>query len=127
MNKLKKEDLRRARKLRHVFRFIDDLIALNDDDEFLRSYAEIYPKEMELKPENQNTESGSYLDLDLKIDEKVFNSKLYDKRDAFPFSVVRMPHYLRATCHLKCFILQLVPKFSESVELPPNSLILKTV
>ena len=71
MNKLKKEDLRRARKLRHVFRFIDDLIALNDDDEFLRSYAEIYPKEMELKPENQSTESGSYLDLNLKIDEKV--------------------------------------------------------
>ena len=34
MNKLKKEDLRCARKLRHVFRFIDDLIALNDDDEF---------------------------------------------------------------------------------------------
>ena len=70
MNKLKKEDLRRARKLRHVFRFIDDLIALNDDDEFLRSDAEIYLKEMELKPENQSTESGSYLDLDLKIDEK---------------------------------------------------------
>ena len=126
MNKLKKEDLRRARKLRHVFRFIDDLIALNDDDEFLRSYAEIYPKEMELKPENQSTESGSYLDLDLKIDEKVFNSKLYDKRDAFPFQLSVCP-IIRATCHLKCFILQLVPKFSESVELPPNFLILKTV
>ena len=63
MNKFQKEDLRRARKLRHVFRFIDALIALNDDDEFLRSYAEIYRKEMELKPENQSTESGSYLDL----------------------------------------------------------------
>ena len=37
---------------------------------YLRSYAEIYPKEMELKPENQSIESGSYLDLDLKIDKK---------------------------------------------------------
>ena len=46
-----------------------------------------------MKPENQSTESESYLDLDLRNDEKVFNRKLYDKRDAFPFSVVRMPHY----------------------------------
>ena len=66
-----------------MFRFIDELIALNDDDEFFRSYVEIFPMEMELKLENQSTESGSYLDL--KIDDKVFNSKLYDKRDAFHF------------------------------------------
>ena len=52
MNKHQKEYLRRARKLCHVFRFIDDLIALNDDDEFLRCDAEIYHKEMELKPKN---------------------------------------------------------------------------
>ena len=32
-----KSDLKRAKNLRHVFRFIDDLIALNDDEEFLRS------------------------------------------------------------------------------------------
>ena len=34
MEKLKKSDLARARNLRHVFRFIDDLISLNDNDEF---------------------------------------------------------------------------------------------
>ena len=44
LNKLKKEDLRRARKLRHVSRFIDDLITLNDDEEFLRSCLDIYPQ-----------------------------------------------------------------------------------
>ena len=92
LNKLKKEDLRRARKLRHVFRFIDDLITLNDDDEFLRSYLDIYPREMELKIENENTQAASHLDLDLKINDGIFSSKLYDKREAFPFSVVRMPH-----------------------------------
>ena len=32
LDKLKKEDLHRARRLRHVFRFIDDLIALNDNN-----------------------------------------------------------------------------------------------
>ena len=43
MNWLKKSDLSRARNLRHVFRFIADLIAINDNDEFLKSYKEIYP------------------------------------------------------------------------------------
>ena len=43
MNGQKKSDLSRARNLQHVFRFIDDLIAINDNDEFLKSYKEIYP------------------------------------------------------------------------------------
>ena len=63
LNKLKKEDLRGAKKLRHVFRFIDDLITLNHDDEFLRSFLDIYPREMELKIENENTQAASHLDL----------------------------------------------------------------
>ena len=67
------------RKLRHAFRFIEDLITLNDDDEFLRSYLDIYPKEMELKVENQNTQTASHLDLDLEINDGIFNSKLYAK------------------------------------------------
>ena len=50
------------------------------------------PKEMELKVENQNTQTASHLDLDLEINDRIFNSNLYDKREAFSFSVVRMPH-----------------------------------
>ena len=92
LDKLKKEDLHRARRLRHVFRFIDDLIALNDNNEFAASYKEIYPEEMELKPENVDHSSSSYLDLQIDVDDKQFDFKLFDKRDAFPFSVVRMPH-----------------------------------
>ena len=52
MSNLKKTDLYRAKNLRHFFRFIDDLIALNDNDEFMRSHKDIYPPEMELKVEN---------------------------------------------------------------------------
>ena len=91
MNGLKKSDLSRARNLRHVFRFIDDLIAINDNDEFLKSYKEIYPQQMELKVENQGTIKASHLDLDLEIKDRVFISRLYDKREAFKFDVVRMP------------------------------------
>ena len=47
---------------------------------------------MELKIENENTQTASHLDLDLEINDGIFNSKLYDIREAFPFSVVRMPH-----------------------------------
>ena len=59
LDKLKKEDLHRARRLRHVFRFIDDLIALNDKNEFAKSYKEIYPEEMELNPEHEEHSSSS--------------------------------------------------------------------
>ena len=83
MEKLKKSDLKRAKNLRHVFRFIDDLIALNHDDEFLRSYKEIYPEEMELNVENKEVDSASFLDLGLQVEDKIFKSNLYDKREAF--------------------------------------------
>ena len=92
MEKLKKSFLARARNLRHVFRFIHDLISLNDNDEFLRSFKEIYPSQMVLKLENQINTESSYLDLDFKIEDRIFNPRLYDKRDSFHFSVVRMPY-----------------------------------
>ena len=91
MFNLKKDDMSRAKNLRHVFRFIDDLIALNDNDEFMRSHKDIYPPEMELKVENEDNLSASFLDLALAIQEGIINTKLFDKRDAFNFSVVRMP------------------------------------
>ena len=66
MTNLKKDDLARAKNLRHVFRFIDDLISLNDNDEFMRSHKEIYPPE---KVENENNFSASFLDLALAVSE----------------------------------------------------------
>ena len=47
---------------------------------------------MVLKVENQINTESSYLDLDLKVEDRIFNSLLYDKREAFHFSVVRMPY-----------------------------------
>ena len=76
----------------NVFRFIDDLIALNDGLGFLRSFANIYPQEMVLKQENDGISSATFLDISIRIENKQFITKLYDKRDAFNFSVVRFPH-----------------------------------
>jgi hypothetical protein len=89
---LKKQNKPKARRFGNVFRFIDDLCAINDGGEFEKSYRDIYPPELELKKENEGTCKASFLDLDMSISKKTFNLKLYDKRDAFPFPIVRMPY-----------------------------------
>ena len=64
--------------------------ALNDNSGFERCYKEIYPPELELKKENVDIHNASFLDLDISIADNKFVPKLYDKCDAFPFSIVRM-------------------------------------
>ena len=81
----------KARHFHSTKRFIDDLCALNDGGEFGRSYKDIYPNELELKVEHSGVHA-SFLSLDITISDGIFVYKLFDKRDAFPFSIVRMPH-----------------------------------
>ena len=83
-------DKDRARKFIHASRFIDDECNLNDCGEFSRSYKQIYPKELELKEEHKGTHA-TFLDLDITIINNIFIYKLFDKRDDFPFSIIRMP------------------------------------
>ena len=92
MLKLKQKDLQRARRYGNVFRFIDDLNAMNDMGEFAANFHKIYPSELELTKENQSDKKASFLDLDICVKDKLFETGLFDKRDAFPFSIVRMPY-----------------------------------
>ena len=87
---LLKSDSTKARKFQGSLRFIDDLLCLNDGDEFGTSFKKIYPNELELKCEHRG-EHATFLDLDIKINDGEFKYKLFDKRDEFPFEVVRMP------------------------------------
>ena len=80
---------RKASKFHGVFRFIDDLCAINDSDEFLNSHQNIYPPVLELKREHHG-EHATFLDLDLLIKDGLYVYKLFDKRD--PFFIVRMPY-----------------------------------
>ena len=91
VRKAKKNDIFTARKFRHTFRFIDNLLAINDDGEFENCFSDIYPKELELKKEHGG-DSVSFLDLSISIKGRSFVTSLYDKRDNFPFSIVRMPY-----------------------------------
>ena len=80
-----------VRKYKHASRFIDDECNLNDGGEFGRSFRDIYPQELELKCEHQG-DRASFLELDIKIENGLFVYSLFDKRDDFPFHIVRMPH-----------------------------------
>ena len=88
--KLKKESLQRARLFGNTFRFIDDLLTINDNEEFLKSFKDIYPPELQLNLEHSG-DQVSFLDLDITKKDGHFSTKLFDKRDDFPFSIVRLP------------------------------------
>ena len=83
-------DKRRAMMFKLASRFIDDELNLNDGGEFGRSYREIYPEELELKCEHQGTRA-TFMDLEINVSDGIFVYKLFDKRDNFPFFIVRMP------------------------------------
>ena len=88
--KLSRTDRYRGFKFKHCFRFIDDACSINDSDEFDKSYLEIYPPELQLKCEHKGSHA-TFLELDISIVDNTFVYKLYYKRDAFPFFIVRMP------------------------------------
>ena len=96
MKNLRKNNIGRGKKFANIFRFIDDLIVVNDNGEFERSWKEIYPSELVLEKENQSDQSATFLDLDIHINNGEFDYKLYDKRNGFKvryknFKIVRFP------------------------------------
>ena len=80
----------RAIKFKNATRFIDDQCNLNDGGEFGRSFQQIYPTDLELKCEHQGSHA-TFLDLDINVSNGIFVYKLFDKRDNFPFFIIRMP------------------------------------
>ena len=87
---LMRSDKAKARKFRYATRFIDDECNLNDGGEFGRSFQDIYPPVLELKCEH-NGSHATFLDLEINVSNGIFVYKLFDKRDNFPFFIVRMP------------------------------------
>ena len=91
VGKLIKTDVVKAKRYHGTYRFIDDLCTLNNNNEFASSYHNIYPPELELKIEHQGL-YATFLELEINIVDGIFVYKLFDKRDAFPFFIVRMPY-----------------------------------
>ena len=56
-----------VRKINNSIRFTDDLLSLNDDSTFEKHYKDIYPAELKLKKENNNS-CASFLDIYIYIE-----------------------------------------------------------
>ena len=91
MNELIKRNKSKAFCYHGSFRFIDDKCCINGSREFANTFPNIYPPSLELKLEHQG-DHATFLDLDITIVDDIFVYKLFDKRDDFPFSIVRMPY-----------------------------------
>ena len=81
-----------ARKFGSVFRYIDDLITINDGHSFESFHHQIYPEELQLNKENEDNNNTTFLDLEIKIDNGIFNTAVFDKRDDFGFNITRLPY-----------------------------------
>ena len=91
MKTLEKENLDDAKNFSSTFRYIDDLISLNNKD-FEKYLNKIYPPELSITKETKSDKEASYLDLSITIENDKFHTKLYDKRDDFNFKIVNYPH-----------------------------------
>ena len=76
------EKATRVYKYNTSSRFIDDVYARNNNNEFPKSFKFIYSGELELKLEHSGTHE-IVLDLDIKIEDEIFVYKFFDKRDKF--------------------------------------------
>ena len=88
---LKKNEKKLVRSFNFTFRYIDDVLSLNNY-KFGDIVDRIYLIELEIKDTTDTDTSASYLDLHLETDsEGRLGTKLYDKRDDFNFPIVNFP------------------------------------
>ena len=88
---LKKNEKKIARTFNFTFRYIDNVLSLNNS-RFGDIVDRIYPIDLEIKDTTETDRSASYLDIHLDIDnEERLRTKLYDKRDDFNFPIVNFP------------------------------------
>lgn len=60
--------------------------------EFLKVTSGIYtPGELELRRKHGNNTKETFLDVDIKMKNNEFQIGRFNKRDSFPFSILRMP------------------------------------
>ena len=91
-NLIKEGNRNLAKKFNLTFRYIDDVLSLNNKlfSDFLHR---IYPPELEIKDTTDTLNAASYLDLHLERDENgKLSIRIYDKRDDFDFQIVNFPY-----------------------------------
>ena len=79
-----------ADKLKYFRRYRDDCTTLNCGS-FLDIAGEIYPPSLSLTQENFHPCKGNVLDMEVSIQNRNCNTKIFCKTDHFPFDVVSFP------------------------------------
>jgi hypothetical protein len=88
---LKKNEKKLTRSFNFAFRYMDDVLSLNNS-RFGDFVDRIYPIKLEIMDTKDTDRPASYLDLHHEIDsEGRLRTKLYDKRDDFNFPIVNVP------------------------------------
>ena len=88
--KIRNNERAEAVKLRNFDRYRDDCTVCNFNN-FPNITSQIYPPSLTLTQENDSDCAATVLDMDVKIIENRFVTKVYCKTDYFPFDVISLP------------------------------------
>ena len=91
-NLIKQKNWVILRKFNKCFRYIDDLLSINNDNFMTKWAHKIYPKELSLTCEDKTDQEVNFLDLHLEIKKDNLSHRLFDKRDHFKFPIVNFPN-----------------------------------
>ena len=64
---------------------------INNADYMKKYMSKIYPKELILVPDDTDGQTCPFLDLQVVITDHIISTSIYDKCDAFDFSIVNFP------------------------------------
>ena len=96
-NCIKNKEFEKCKNLKFVYRYIDDLTVLNDNNFFLDNFKHIYPDCLDLKLINTSDNTrADVLDIHIEMKNNIFYTSLFDKRKTFPFKCLQFPH--RSSC-----------------------------
>ena len=85
-------NIKTATHLSRMFRYQDDCIVFNDEDDFNEHFILMYPPEMVLKCTNISTAKSTFLDLMISVYHGKYKYISYDKRKEFGFDIVNYPN-----------------------------------
>jgi len=91
MKGLMRDNLHVAKRFGNTFRYIDDLLTLNNP-RFEEEISNIYPPELTLKKTTESETNLSYLDISISICGGKYVTEVFDKRDSFDFNIVNFPY-----------------------------------
>ena len=108
---IRNKNIKTATHLSRMFRYPDDCIVFNDEDDFNNHFILMYPSEMVLKCTNISPAKSTFLDLTISVYRGKYHCSSYDKRNDFGFKVVNYPNLngnIRKAQSYGIFVSQLV-------------------